>query len=159
VLPSESWPADYVANGIFFDRSEQAEDVFPALENDARFVRQHDGLSDTIMLSENLDAGEWRENAEPRVGIVWRWVPTMRASGPSYVGVPLGFDDPRYAAYHEARPSSGHVDGVNVAFCNQHVAFIQSQIDTRVPAEMMCPGGKNARWPGTTEAVFEPAPP
>jgi prepilin-type processing-associated H-X9-DG protein len=159
VLPSESWPADYVANGIFFDRSEQAEHVFPILENDARFVRQHDGLSDTIMLSESLDVGAWTENAEPRVGIVWRWVPAMGPSDTSCIGVPLGVNDPRYAAYHEARPSSGHTGGVNMAFCDGHVAFVQAQVDTRVFGEMMCPDAKNARWPGTTEAVFEPAAP
>lgn len=46
-----------------------------------------------------------------------------------------------------ARPSSAHVDGVNMAFADASVKFIQDSIDYRVYQALMTPRGKSSNVP------------
>ena len=46
-----------------------------------------------------------------------------------------------------ARPSSYHTHGVNVAFADRHVKFIDEQIDYQVYMQLMTPNGAESDMP------------
>ena len=185
-------PRDWAANGVFFDRytgnrlanivlgadgkptGELAEDTIPQVVMTNRWIADHDGTSNTLMLTENIDHGQWTDVFEPALGVVWDVQATVkeptRAGAPAtatptkpsyrinankgwllknYVGKPATAAWP----YEYARPSSNHTGGVNVVFCDTHTMFLSEQIDYFVYCLLMTPDGKNAKAPGQTEPL------
>ncbi len=110
-----------------------------------------DGAQQTIMLSENLQAGDWTSvrfsnpPTEPvvkqgDVGIVW-W---STVGGLSFPPVPpvvpdqvtINSETPSTARY-AARPSSNHPGGVNAVFADGHSDFIDDRVDYTVFRDQM----------------------
>lgn len=58
---------------------------------------------------------------------------------------------------NNARPTSKHPTGVNVAFCDGHTRFVSEDIDYGVWCLLMTPHGAGANTPGEVE--LEPAGP
>lgn len=126
-------------------------------------IQEGDGTTQTLMFSENLDAGFWADHEEWNTGFVW--TPQVDAAkrfpfdgakhvlrppnreggqvdallGPA-TGSPL-VDAHRYAF---ARPSSNHPGGVNVVFSDGHTSFISEQVDYVVWCQLMTPHGRLA---------------
>jgi prepilin-type N-terminal cleavage/methylation domain-containing protein len=102
-----------------------------------------DGASETLMLSENLQA----TSVVPRlphplqwdVSIVW-WPAQAIATTPKPpVKINSRFDPAFPHAIWYARPSSNHPGGVVATFCDAHAEFINQDIDYRTYQQRMCP--------------------
>jgi prepilin-type processing-associated H-X9-DG protein len=112
-------------------------------------ILNNDGLGTTLMLSENLDAGNWN---------VWysAYTPPSLPTDSNGFEVQFGWWDVTepywpdhsinagpYAAfniatnYTFARPSSNHGGGVNVAFCDGNVRFLKENIYYPVYVQLM----------------------
>ncbi|MEM6689734.1 MAG: DUF1559 domain-containing protein [Planctomycetota bacterium] len=110
--------------------------------------------------------GEWHvdgfEQARYIHGWVWHYEDDKNFGGAPSVdprhringGNPLvnemddNASDPAYYI-HVARPSSAHVDGVNVGFADGRVQFVQESIDYRTYQALLTPRGKSSDvpWP------------
>ena len=107
-----------------------------------------DGASETLMLSENLQA----TSVVPRlphpyqwdVSMVWWPQQTIGAVAPQRVRIngrlETAFPDPIWYA----RPSSNHPGGVVAAFCDASARFINQDISYREFQQMMCPNDNAA---------------
>jgi prepilin-type N-terminal cleavage/methylation domain-containing protein/prepilin-type processing-associated H-X9-DG protein len=104
-----------------------------------------DGAQQTIMLSENLNAGSWSSplaadaaGAIPQrqVGVVW-WSTAgslpWTGSVPGQVAINSETNDARF----KARPSSNHPGGVNAVMADGHSEFISDRVDYGVFCEQM----------------------
>jgi len=187
ISPANTWVED-VNSGVFFNRARAdfaagapnpnppadafSPDQGPRMTID--FIFQHDGPSNTIMLSENLQATTWAtdptdEKHQPaypfasefqirqNTGMVWFVTGNPDNTGPAAAGATfnpqaLGVNALRDAAVpvspsgglNYARPSSNHPGGVNAFFCDNHYRFISEDIDYKVYTQLMTPNGKDA---------------
>lgn len=151
---------DYSASGLFFDHDDTGSTAPYGLPG-SKVVRIGldeiaDGATQTIMLSENLQAGNWnsvRLSSPPTepvvkqgdVGVVW-WSTTGSFSWVAAVPgeVMVNSKDPSNARY-AARPSSNHPGGVNAVFADGHSEFISDQVDYDVFRDQMISDQATAR--------------
>jgi len=114
------------ANGIFHDRV-----GVDALRIGAKFVT--DGLSNTLLYSENIQATQW--DAVGKMATVFVWHDTLTPS--TYQKI--NYNKTTTVALNEdlARPSSFHPGGVNVAFCDARVIFLREDVDYWVLQQLM----------------------
>ncbi len=132
---------DYKANGIFHDRVRQ-----PGLKMTSRYIAQGDGLAMTLLLSENLAAGPYAGTQnEFLTTMVFLLNPTAESQ--------INGSENRTPGYPRARPSSSHVEGVNVVFANGNGRFLSARIDYQVYRELMTPRKDRARDPITNTSV------
>jgi prepilin-type N-terminal cleavage/methylation domain-containing protein len=138
-------PADWRANGMFLDgwdwRGNPNIRVTTA-KMDSSFIRGGDGLANTLMLSENRDAGYYYErDHEWFLGFVFDppTGPFKAINGPGFGG-----------DYATARPSSHHHGGVNAVFASGAARFLNEDIDYLVYIALMTPKSAEAREPGST---------
>jgi prepilin-type N-terminal cleavage/methylation domain-containing protein/prepilin-type processing-associated H-X9-DG protein len=143
-----------------------------------------DGTATTMMLSENVDSGNWTNFWESRVGFVWQAgvlngvaapVPSQ-VNGqntdnlPTNISTPQGFEgllliNEKFGEYDTApaggqplfaRPSSYHPGGVNVTFCDGHTQFVADTIDYIVYCHLMTTRGKAAATAPTATVASQP---
>ena len=145
-------PADWNANGIFQNRFDKGAADQPDISS--RWVEDRDGLDNTLMLSENVDAGQWTNTAEPLLGFTWA---LGLQDGEAVPGEALlainqlrgaGDGTPKFA-----RPSSFHPQGVNVVYAGGRTQFLSEAIDWLVYTRLMTSDGQNARLPGTASPI------
>lgn len=152
---TSSAPPDFLANGVFFDRISGGEIM------DLDFLYNHDGLNDTIMLSENLNAGECFDSAEEKVGFVWIDSFSKNDDGTLFAELDterlLGINQRSdgNSSMKLARPSGNHVEGVNVAFCDGATKFLNSNIDYEVYVQFLTSSCYEVRN-STTGKLAEP---
>lgn len=170
VANSNGLPVDYRDNGVFFDRFQfdslnqaAATPLNPIVNMTQDFISSHDGTSNTLLLSENLDApsyanlGGGANNVfEAFHGFVWTYS-TNSASPPfEPQNFPYGtINGPRDltnaanpAYFNNARPSSNHPGGVMVALCDGHTRFLRSELDYGVYCLLMSPNGQGVHPAG-----------
>ncbi len=124
------------ANGIFDDANPQFNFSTPL-----SFVNTADGETQTVMLSENIDARFWIDIDPLRVTFAWQDVQPVdyirvninRNKG---LSINTANDD---LIWDFCRPSSNHPQVVNVAYCDAHVRPINDSIDYGVWVAMMAP--------------------
>ena len=131
------------ANGIAHNYRENG--IFTNTE----YVAANDGMSHTLLLSENVQAGAWHVAEKQSNVFVWHADgmnnrPRRRINGygkqdRSLIKVPLTADS--------ARPSSFHSGGVNVAFCDRRTVFLRDDIDYTVYMQLMTPAGLESDMP------------
>ena len=150
-------PPDWPANGVFHRRYSQS--------NPNDFIRVSvsmsdikDGAQHTLLLSENVQAGEWSslpdwDKQEMGWGMVW-W-PNYDATDSQYNSVAINAkrDEVTGSTIKTARPSSYHPGGVIATFCDGHTQFISEDIDYGVYSLLMTPDGANAKIAGTTTSA------
>jgi prepilin-type N-terminal cleavage/methylation domain-containing protein/prepilin-type processing-associated H-X9-DG protein len=141
---------DWIENGVFVDKG-----VSPhagTLQHSLGTVSEHDGASNTIMMSENVNAQRWTvAPAEQHSQILW--FPEDPNSFAGFVGLNRDrkitstvFDtNIRYA-----RPASNHPGGFQVAMCDGSVRFMNETTNYRVYAVLMTSWGARANDPGNT---------
>ncbi|MGD9645128.1 MAG: DUF1559 domain-containing protein [Pirellulales bacterium] len=128
------------------------------------FIGGGDGTATTLMISENVDCGNWTDVYEQQVGFVWQagfitaGVPGPQAGATGdYMTVALkrinenagGIDSDSAAnAPSYARPSSRHPGVVVVSFCDGHSGTLNNEIDYLVYCQLMTPRGKQAQPAG-----------
>src|SRR5487761_1112607 len=151
------YPADWQANGVFFNHYN--DDVgnppdAPLVWISQALISSHDGSSLTLMLSERLDAGSYSYppfsalEAEAAMAFVW-WPSTTNQLPYQPPHASQRINGPHDgSSIHRARPSSNHVTGVNVAFCDGHARFIRQDIDYGVWCLLMTPYGRECNEPG-----------
>lgn len=119
------------------------------------FISAADGMTQTLMLSENLQAGEWSDQDTGSLGFGVD-MEGEYASGSTTMALPAGFNlqnsttstDSRIGADLTAakgtawRPSSNHPSGaVNVIFCDGSGKSLTPQMDAGVYARLLTPAG------------------
>lgn len=143
-------PLSYVANcGLPGDEDSPADGVFHnhnlvggAVTVSLDYLSQHDGASNTLMLSENLQAGYWTDTSEANVGMVW-----FRTPGPCSRINECSNAGQRPQGLQYARPSSNHGGGAVVSFCDGHQEFLREDIDYQIYQHLMTPDGRAAGLP------------
>ena len=162
------------ANGVFFDMTRLVEQApGPAdIRDDEGATRvtmtpayiqsKGDGLTGTILMSENLNALTWgyhlpddyNTDAPDRkyhFGICWEQVETIlnnpfrRINGAkSDTNNTLESDDFANMSEDAGFPSSNHPGGVNVAFCGGAIRFVTDQIEPFVYGQLMTSNSKKS---------------
>jgi len=146
-------PADWRANGVFLNLVTWRDDPNNRVmvqTCDASFIQKADGLTHTLLLSENYDAGLWHNLSESRTGFIFYPPgarPTHRINGPTRVS--------SRSSFLNARPASYHPGGVNVVFAGGNGQFLSQHIDYAVYCALMTPKASAAREPGS----LQPSPP
>ncbi len=167
-LPPQGGPADKLANGVFHNRF----NLQSALAMTMAFLNAHDGASHTLLLAENVQAGQWAgngqyarlpsgdqivapngfftaEQAERLTTLVWHPAQAQPTTAVPErrinVGHDRGLDEAPTLDF--ARPSSFHAGGANVAMADGSVRFLSEKIDYGVYVALMTPDGANSDAP------------
>ena len=130
---------DTAAEGVFHNHTLDGQPVLVTLD----YLRQHDGDAHTLLLAENVQAGQWTDTQEANVGMVW-WEKAEQSSPFRYCRE--AGDRPQDLKF--ARPSSRHPGGAVATFCDGHAQFLREDIDYQVYQHLMTPDSKAAGVPG-----------
>lgn len=175
---TDYWDIHDGDNGVFVDRIGAGSTMLPLpLKNiqptklpEVTLTDINDGLSNTLLFSENLAAGKWgvgdnsgyRTAAQLETTFVWLYrtdgtvtctttpptptqsvTPEMRINGNK-----MNFLDPTTIAAavkpFVCRPSSLHSGGVNVVFADKHTGFLSDGLDYDVYQQLMTTNAKNS---------------
>lgn len=149
------------ATGVFQRDMQNLASFRPSLD----YVSTGDGTTNTVMLSESLNAGTWNNTSANRLGFGLRvpvsatGVPTfgaageflsaalpMRTEGTTF-GTSTGVDPSLInrnltaSAGQAPRPSSNHIGGVNAIMCDGSGKFLNEGIDRHVYAKILTSNG------------------
>ncbi len=97
--PTASLPRDWRENGIFFDRytgdpranaagAGATQQMAAIVKMTSDFVTGRDGMSNTVMFSENVDAGQYSDACEQTLGFIWDHNATVTMVTPTPGGPP-----------------------------------------------------------------------
>jgi prepilin-type N-terminal cleavage/methylation domain-containing protein/prepilin-type processing-associated H-X9-DG protein len=127
--------------GISFQNPEQ---IYTSISRGKLIV---DSLPQTLLVSENLNAGNYTDTAKHLVGFVWfSAVPTASSSPERLVngrwsGWKIGDANVTATNTDRARPSSFHPGGVNVVFCDGSTKFMREDVDYAIYRSLMTSNG------------------
>ena len=149
---------DWIDNGVFLDQAPPRQGPGPSRHTLSTIAR-YDGQSNTIMLSENCNAQDWRiAPAQQHSQILWFPEPVL---GPNE---PLQDLQDRQGMFDSetginwARPASFHSGGYVATFCDGSVRFLSEDLNYRTYAQLMTSRGARARDPdGDANAYPVPA--
>jgi prepilin-type processing-associated H-X9-DG protein len=147
-------PPDWIANGLMFNHVRPVRQVVSITR---AWLKEHDGASATILLSENVDAGRWVDDEEFRVGFVW--VPNLKDNLPTpapdlaAINAQRGQGD---GSLFYARPSSEHGGGVNIVMADGATRFLNDQVDYLAYVRQLTSFGATVKLPGETELLGKP---
>jgi prepilin-type N-terminal cleavage/methylation domain-containing protein len=139
-----SIPPDWKFNGVFMKRPLQKGGS--AVET-VTMTDIADGVTNTILISENMQAQKWTQFEENEVGMIWEATEapnkdSMRINVDRHIDVPKG-------DYDYARPSSNHTEGVVIAYCDGRVFFLSDRVDyAAVYCKLLTPDGDSCMEPG-----------
>ncbi|WP_417386323.1 DUF1559 domain-containing protein [Gimesia sp.] len=132
------------------------------------FISEADGMAQTLMLSENLQAGNWADQDTGSLGFGID-MQAVYPSGGTSLKLPAGFDlknattstNSRIGVNLNAkqgnawRPSSNHSGGVvNVIFCDGSGKSLSPAIDPGVYARLLTPAGQRYEQAELEEGDF-----
>jgi hypothetical protein len=124
----EADPADYVENGLLMDASRGMRSW------SLKRLSAADGTAHTILIAENMDAGEWNASSEAEVSILWSpagqvlWLNEQ---------IGLGSTATETEASMYSRPSSYHPRGINIGLAGGAVRTLSIGIDRRIYRQML----------------------
>ena len=161
------YPADWPANGVFTNRYAETlwNPAYKRLVGNSRWtITQGDGLSTTLMVSENNQAQSWnyrnghmttaaKQRSTAAYGtaeamLTFLWHPTQTVSAVWKINGQLDAHPCTPPDIDHARPSSHHLEGVNVVFCDGHGMYLSEKLDYRVYCLLMTSNGKRCNNPG-----------
>ena len=160
-------PPDWAANGIFFRHYCPMGSAFVTVKIASTDIT--DGLQYTLLLSENLQAGNWANinektgerlpctDGEITNGMVW-WLSGTAGNydtNAQELRINRGLDTITGVAknYKDTRPSSYHPGGVNAVFADGHVQFLNEQMEYNVYAKIMATDDREAKFAGSNEKM------
>jgi prepilin-type processing-associated H-X9-DG protein len=168
-------PTNRLAGGTFSDKFGIFADKQPGVPlvgMSSAYIARHDGTSQTCLLSENVDAGEYIDFTEAKVGLVWDATgrldlaqdpPSLKppddnmrinvGAGLSELSGKPGLPQRSPDDTTFARPSSWHPRGCNMAFCDGRVRFVSDMMDYYVYCLLMSTNGAAVRLPGTDRVL------
>lgn len=149
------------------DAVEASTRTIPLVWMSSEYINRHDGVGQTWMLGENVDAGRYTDYTEARLGMLWAPDGTVdTGSKPPHLEPPnknmrinVGTGKSRLSGSDEqpgttfARPSSFHPGGVNMAFCDGKVRFVSDSMDYYVYCLLMSTDGVNVKRPGSSQVL------
>jgi prepilin-type N-terminal cleavage/methylation domain-containing protein len=159
-------------DGVFFMRCEpKSLFLSPLVLWSITWKTIRDGLDQTLLLSENIQAGEYSSpsyftppvptdpsmgrlvsDAQLLTGFVWDWDPAITASPPSderrINGKKNFATHAPTSTYHYSRPSSFHPGGVNAAMCSGAVIWLREDIEYKVYEQLMTSDGDHSNLQG-----------
>ena len=173
---SAGYPGDWGDNGVFVSRWEPPQNPpAPFLQPNADSVSRGDGVSTTLMLSENMEANGYSDCyqntgsgagsltnpvSEQFVGFVWfpvlplppaqqqmkiNGVPSSSSSSSPSGTIAMNPSPGKANDITYARPSSAHPGGANFVYCDTHTKFVSENIDYLVFTLLMTSNGTGAR--------------
>ncbi|NLE61917.1 MAG: DUF1559 domain-containing protein [Planctomycetes bacterium] len=155
---SSNIPPDWPANGVFHRRyNDRNTSQFIVVK--VRMEDIKDGARHTLLLSENLQAGQWLGldgTKELTQGMLW-WPEDGAITSHPNIAINVDRERPRSeidaldettVQPYYSRPSSYHPGGVVATFCDGHSQFINEEIDYLVYQLLMTPDGANAYTAG-----------
>ncbi len=150
---------DYPANGLFMDDPQLTGDEMDWSTHTFRSISEKDGLDYTLMLSENIDAGNWINGRPAELLFHWRPVDPLPDQVSVISVLPMneqrgggrGKNDIRFA-----RISSNHYGYANVVYASGRTDRLHENIDPRVLQRLMMSSDQEGVWPGTVIPVFPP---
>jgi hypothetical protein len=180
VAPSSSLTAPYPAydgqaNGVFFNQWQPTSwTTTQAITTQTlSYIAKWDGASNTLLMSENMDAEEWIGEFAPNntatgptgsltateyeIGLCWFWDATdqIGLTGTGAAAMPIiglnqsgGFATSSTTRQYYARPSGKHPGGFVVAMCDGQAKFLSQDIQYSVYARLMSPRGAMATVAG-----------
>ncbi len=128
--------ANLPENGVFVDRWQ-----FPGKKVTMSSLK--DGPSNTLIVTENLLAGQW--NLGGKLETVFCWNKNSEAVSPAPTARMKINGDKNLLVYptdlttETCRPSSSHPGGVIVAFADGHTAFLRDNLNYDVYVQLMTP--------------------
>jgi Protein of unknown function (DUF1559) len=117
------------------------------------FIRDRDGLGQTMLITENLDAGTWTSTETLDIAfVIGREALGLSDQGAGPGALHLDLDevdlglfaphaDPARPAGRSPVPSSLHAGTIHVGFCDESVRPVSIEIDPLVYARLMTPAG------------------
>lgn len=169
-------PRDWRSNGMFFDNYTSEPRVTPDAARRSPDVNMRFDLcrrpkDKIILLTENVDAGDYTLDADRDAADDWRraetalgatWSPNVvesdgktlrkRPQPPAlHPNERMGQGNGTDIAF--ARPSSRHPGGFNVAYVGQNVQFLSDKIDYYVYAKLMTTSDTDLMLPGTRTPI------
>jgi prepilin-type processing-associated H-X9-DG protein len=105
-----------------------------------------DSATQTLLVSENLNAGNYTDTAKHLVGFVWFSAVPSTSSNPErlvngrWSGWNIGQANST-GDINRARPSSFHPGGVNVVFCDGNTRFMREDVDYAIYRSLMTSNG------------------
>jgi prepilin-type processing-associated H-X9-DG protein len=158
--PLPPGPGQQIGDGVFFMRYEPRNGVgSPPVIWSMSWRRILDGTSQTLMLSENIQAGEYSaidyfsppldvpnairlvSDAQLLTGFVWDYDPEITYAPPTderCINGNKGYElRAPVTTYYYSRPSSNHPGGVNAAMCDASVFFLREDIEYKVYEQLM----------------------
>lgn len=112
--------------------------------SNSAYITGNDGMEQTLLVSENVAAGTWDDGSEIQNGFVWHDVPPDQQPLVSINARVGQAPDDIAPDTIWSRPSSKHPGGVNMAFADAHVSFINNSIQYLTYAQLMTSAGKRA---------------
>lgn len=147
---------DYPANGLFADDPHLSGDQVGWNEHTFQSVSEKDGLEHTLMLSENIDSGNWIDGKPSALLFHWRPVDPI-PKGVHVIavldlneqrGAGRGKDDMRFA-----RISSNHHGIANAVYASGRTDRLHESISPRVLQLLMMSSDQEGMWPGTSTPI------
>jgi prepilin-type N-terminal cleavage/methylation domain-containing protein/prepilin-type processing-associated H-X9-DG protein len=160
------------ADGILFIRYEPKSFYYsPLVVWSITWKHIRDGLGQTLLLSENIQAGEYSStdyfspppptlpeairlvsDAQLLTGFVWDHDPDIAKSPPvderCINGKKWYGPQAPVTTYYYSRPSSFHPGGVNAAMCDASVIWLREDIEYKVYEQLMTSDGANSNMQG-----------
>lgn len=128
---------DHEANGVFHDLRHPKS---PKLG-----INMDDGITNTLMLSESIQASNWSHTDQTQVTFIFQHIPErFDQEGrllPRFQGAEINGN--KNSTPPVQGPSSNHSGGVNVAFCDGRTMFLSEEIHYGVLQQLMTPDGYN----------------
>lgn len=151
-LPPNLRLPDFAANGVFMNVL-GVPISSPAVRLSGPVLRSNemrDGAAHTLLLSENLQIPNGAQpdalystggSVEFEYGMVWQWIDWSSAAPPGQLpGDPCWqINQCKESPTSYARPSSNHVGGVMVSYCDGHQQFLSERIDYVTFQHLMTP--------------------
>ena len=169
----EAKARDFAANGLFhYQGIIDSENPRQGPKMSASWVSSHDGVSTTLLIAENLNAGHWPDVLEFNVGMVWTDKYSLALNRPDddakayQINTTKGDAKPASLLvgtganpFQLARPSSWHPGGVVASFADGHQKFISEDIPYATFVQLMTTWGSYSTSPINDSTLVDHADP
>ncbi len=121
---------------------------FAGTQTSTKRAHIRDGETQTILFSENLQAGRWNQGG--KLATVFVWHSTLTPNADQQIN---GNKRTATLNANTARPSSYHYSGVNIALADGSYRYLRDNIEYRVYQQLMTPDDKLSDIPNNSQVL------